>query len=112
VANAVQRARAAHGGALSFTKKLEVEASTLEEALEAARLGADIIMLDNFRLPALRRAYRTLKERYPGVLVEVSGNIVEDNLVKVAPFADIVSVGALTHSARACDFSLKVQPIK
>ena len=112
VASAVKRAQAARGGALSFTKKIEVEASTVEEALEAARLGADIIMLDNFPLPALRRAYQALKERHPKVLVEVSGNISQENLAKVAPFADIVSVGALTHSAPACDFSLKVQPIK
>ncbi len=99
-------------GAKTFTKKVEVEVSSLKDALKAAELGADIVMLDNLPRRALAGAYRALKARYPGVLVEVSGNINASNIAKVAPFADIVSCGSLTHSAPACDFSLEVEPEK
>jgi nicotinate-nucleotide pyrophosphorylase (carboxylating) len=95
-----------------FTKKVEVEVSNLKDALKAAELGADIVMLDNFPKAGLPRAYRTLKSAYPRVLVEVSGNIDASNIARVAPYADIVSCGALTHSAPACDFSLEVEPEK
>ena len=112
VVGGVERAMAALGprGGKTFTKKVEVEVSNLEDALKAAELGADIVMLDNFPARSLGRAYRALKARYPGVLVEVSGNIDASNIAKVAPFADIVSCGSLTHSAPACDFSLEVEP--
>jgi nicotinate-nucleotide pyrophosphorylase (carboxylating) len=110
VSEAVRRVASQRGA--SFTRKVEVEASTLKDALAAAELGADIVMLDNFPLSKLKTAYRELKRRYPRVLVEVSGGIDERTVARVAPFADIVSSGALTHSARACDFSLEVRPKK
>lgn len=96
----------------TFTKKVEVEVSNLEDALKAGDLGADIVMLDNFPKASLAKAYRTLKARFPRLLVEVSGNIDASNIARVAPFADIVSCGSLTHSAPACDFSLEVLPEK
>lgn len=96
----------------SFTKKVEVEVSTLEDALAAAELGADIVMLDNFKPDDLKAAFEAIKSRHPKVLVEVSGNVTEETVASVAPWADIVSVGALTHSARACDFGLDLEPIK
>lgn len=99
-------------GGKTFTKKVEVEVSNLKDALKAAELGADIVMLDNFPARSLKGAYRALKARYPSVLVEVSGNINASNIARVAPFADIVSCGSLTHSAPACDFSLEVEPEK
>jgi len=99
-------------GAASFTRKVEVEVSNLDDALLAADLGADIVMLDNFAAAGLKEAYAAIKARHPKVLVEVSGNITETNIAAVAPCADIVSSGALTHSARACDFSLDLRPIK
>jgi nicotinate-nucleotide pyrophosphorylase (carboxylating) len=107
---AMERLRAQAGP--SFAKKIEVEAANLADALLAADLGADIVMLDNFAPSALEAAYKALKSRHPRVLVEVSGNVNESNIAAVAPHADIVSSGALTHSARACDFSLEMTPIK
>lgn len=95
-----------------FTKKVEVEVSTLEDALRAAKLGADMVMLDNFTRAKLPQAYRSLKARHPHVLVEVSGNINEANVRSVARYADIVSCGELTHSARAVDFTLEMEPKK
>jgi nicotinate-nucleotide pyrophosphorylase (carboxylating) len=110
VAAALKRVNA--GGRRPYTKKVEVEVNSLEDALTAAQLGADIIMLDNFALPALKKTYRAIKAAYPQVLVEVSGGINESSIAAVAPFADVVSVGALTHSAPASDFTLEFAPKK
>lgn len=104
--------RRASGGRHRFAVKVEVEVSSAQEALEACRMGADIVMLDNVGPAALRRAYDAIKRSHPHVLVEVSGNITPHNIARVAPFADIVSLGALTHSAPARDFHLKVEPIE
>jgi len=108
VGEAVRRAREA----VSFTKKVEVEVRRPEEALEAARAGADIIMLDNMTVEEVMEALRRLEEEglRSQVLVEVSGRI---GLEEVADYArtgvDIISSGFLTHSARALDFSMRVK---
>ena len=110
VAEAVRRARKA----VSFTKKIEVEVSTPEEAVEAARAGADIIMLDNFPPEEVERAIELLEEAglRSSVIVEVSGRIGPDNIADYAPKGvDIISSGYLTHSARALDFSMRVSCI-
>ena len=107
VAEAVRRAREA----LSFTKKVEVEVSTPEEAVEAARSGADVIMLDNMPPDEVRRALELLEKEglRKRVLVEASGGITPENVAEYAAAGvDIVSSGYLTHSARALDMSLKV----
>ena len=110
VAEAVRRARKA----VSFTKKIEVEVSTPEEAVEAARAGADIIMLDNFPPEEVERAIELLEEAglRSSVIVEVSGRIGPDNIADYASKGvDIISSGYLTHSARALDFSMRVSCI-
>ena len=110
VAEAVRRARKA----VSFTKKVEVEVSTPEEAVEAARAGADIIMLDNFPPEEVERAIELLEEAglRSSVIVEVSGRIGPDNIADYASKGvDIISSGYLTHSARALDFSMRVSCI-
>ncbi len=110
VAEAVRRARKA----VSFTKKVEVEVSTPEEAVEAARAGADIIMLDNFPPEEVERAIELLEEAglRSSVIVEVSGRIGPDNIADYASKGvDIISSGYLTHSARALDFSMSVSCI-
>ena len=107
VAEAVKKAREA----VSFTKKIEVEVSTPEEALEAARAGADIIMLDNFSPEEVEEALRILEEAglRSSVLIEASGRIGPDNVADyVSKGVDIVSSGYLTHSARALDFSMRI----
>jgi nicotinate-nucleotide pyrophosphorylase (carboxylating) len=103
--------RRAQGPRNRFALKVEVEVSTARDALQACALGADIVMMDNMGPDALRRAYRAVKRAHPHVLVEVSGNITARNISRVAPYADIVSMGSLTHSAPARDFHLKVEPI-
>lgn len=89
------------------TLKLEIEVSTPAEAREAAEAGADIIMLDNMGPETIREAVRLIDGR---ALVEVSGGVNRDNLAELsASGVDIVSVGALTHSAVAVDISMRVK---
>lgn len=106
ITGAVQRARSAAG----FSAKVEVEARSLGEAVEAAAAGADIVMLDNFAPAALKKAARTMKERYPHVLIEASGGITVDTMAEyLSNDVDIISQGKLTQGYPALDFSLKVQ---
>ncbi len=86
--------------------KVEVEVKTPQEASEAAEAGADIIMLDNMDLQNMRQAVRLIKGR---ALVEASGGITLDKVRAVAETGvDLISVGALTHSAKALDISLEL----
>ena len=99
VAAAVQRARA------KFPKlKVEVEADTLAQVKQAVAAGADIILLDNMSNAELRRAVKLISGR---AQTEASGGV---NLQTVRGIAatgvDFISVGALTHSARAVDIGL------
>ncbi|MBN2808689.1 MAG: carboxylating nicotinate-nucleotide diphosphorylase [Deltaproteobacteria bacterium] len=87
--------------------KIEVEAADLNEVKEAARSGADIILLDNMDDTLLRQAVSFVREHYPAIKLEASGGIVLANVAQVAACGvDFISVGALTHSAPAIDISL------
>jgi nicotinate-nucleotide pyrophosphorylase (carboxylating) len=99
IAAAISRARK------KFPKlKVEVEADTLEQVEQAAAAGADIILLDNMNAIQLRLAVQKVKGR---AQTEASGGV---NLARVRTIAgtgvDFISVGALTHSARAADIGL------
>ena len=106
VDEAVKKAKA-H---VSFTKKIEVEVTGVEDALKAAKVGADIIMLDNFSPKQAKEAGKALREAGFGkVLLEVSGNITCENLLEYAAAqVDIISLGELTHSIKALDISLEI----
>ncbi|MGB9635708.1 MAG: carboxylating nicotinate-nucleotide diphosphorylase [Thermoplasmata archaeon] len=93
---------------VSFTKKIEVEVRNLEEAIIAAKLGVDIIMLDNFKVSEAEEAYKKIKELSKKIIVEVSGGINKSNIKKYAKACDVISVGMLTHSYNSIDFSLEV----
>jgi nicotinate-nucleotide pyrophosphorylase (carboxylating) len=89
---------------LSHTMKLEVETDTLAQVEEALSAGADIILLDNMNHEDLRRAVRIIAGR---AITEASGGLTLDKVAAVAAAGvDILSVGALTHSAPALDISL------
>jgi len=104
VREAVARARAA----APHTLRIEVEASTLEEVEEALAAGADIILLDNMDPATVRRAVELAGGR---CLLEASGGINERNIVEFAATGvDFISLGALTHSARALDIGLDFIP--
>jgi nicotinate-nucleotide pyrophosphorylase (carboxylating) len=86
---------------------VEVEAGTVSEALEAVEAGADIVMLDNMSLEDMRKAVKSIHGR---ALIEASGGITLDNVRAVAETGvDFISIGALTHSARALDISLELE---
>jgi nicotinate-nucleotide pyrophosphorylase (carboxylating) len=100
---AVERARqrAPHG------LRVEVEVDTLDQLDEALAAGAEVVLLDNMSVDAVRDAVARAHAR--GALVEVSGGITLDTAPAYARCGvDLISVGALTHSARAVDFGLDV----
>jgi nicotinate-nucleotide pyrophosphorylase (carboxylating) len=102
VAQALERARA---GA-PFAAKVEIEVTTAAEAELAADLGADIIMLDNMGPEAVRESLARIRGR---ALAELSGGVRLDTIRERAELGvDLISVGALTHSAPALDLSLEI----
>ena len=86
---------------------VEIEVRTVSEALEAAEAEVDIIMLDNMNLEDMRKAVESIHGR---ALIEASGGITLDNVRVVAETGvDYISIGALTHSARALDIHLRLE---
>ncbi len=105
IARAVARAR----HAAPHTARIEVEATTLAEVKSAVKAGADVILLDNMSPAMVRRAV-ALIDGAAGV--EVSGGVRLDNVRDYAlPGVDVISIGALTHSAPAVDLSLTLKSI-
>jgi nicotinate-nucleotide pyrophosphorylase (carboxylating) len=85
---------------------LEIEVNNIEDAIEAAAAGVDIIMLDNISLGDMKKAVKSLPRN---IKIEASGGITPDNIRKVAlAGVDYISIGALTHSVKALDFSLEI----
>lgn len=85
-------------------KIIEIEVETIRDAVEAAEAGVDIIMLDNMNYREMSRAVKLIKKR---AIIEASGGINLDNIMEIAMAGvDIISIGALTHSAKALDISL------
>lgn len=111
VAEAVEKVR----NAVSFSKKIEVEAADIKEALEAAKAGADIVMFDNFSPQQVKEAVVLLEREglRNKVLVEASGGINEQNVLEYsATGADVLSLGQLTDSVEALDMSLEVVKVR
>ncbi len=101
IKNAVKNARAV----IPHTLKIEVEVETKEQLSEALDASADIIMLDNMSNDLMRECVGIIAGR---ALVEASGNMGEKSLREVAETGvDIISIGALTHTVKAADISLK-----
>ncbi len=85
--------------------KVEVEATSLEEAKEAVQSGADIVMLDNMPTEKIKKVIRWVKGR---VLLEVSGKVTLAKAKEVASLGvDFISVGSLTHSYNSVDISIE-----
>jgi len=103
IMEAVKRARSY----IPHTLKIEIETETLEDVKEALSAGADIIMLDNMTLSTMEESVRIIAGR---AIVEASGGV---NLSTVRAIAetgvDIISVGALTHSAPSMDISMLLE---
>ena len=96
----------------SFSKKIEIEVESLEDAIDCVRNGADIVMLDNMNPDEVKEVLDELEELNirQNSLIEVSGGITDDTIVDYASLGvDIISIGALTHSSRSLNFSLKIE---
>jgi nicotinate-nucleotide pyrophosphorylase (carboxylating) len=96
---------------VSFTKKIEIEATNSRQAIEAAREGADIILLDNMTPEAVKTTMAELREGglRDKIIVEASGGITRENLSSYAKTGvDVISIGMLTHSARSVDLSMNI----
>jgi nicotinate-nucleotide pyrophosphorylase (carboxylating) len=102
IATAVHRIKAK----TSHLVKIEVETTSLEEVQEALDAGADVIMLDNMPLDTMARAVKLVNKQ---ALVEASGGVGITDLNQLAGIGiDLISMGALTHSARAVDLSMSL----
>jgi len=88
--------------------KIEVEVNTIQEAMDAAEAGADIIMLDNMSPEEMRQAVNLLPSQ---IAAEASGGITLANVRQTAATGvNLISIGALTHSPKALDISLELDP--
>jgi nicotinate-nucleotide pyrophosphorylase (carboxylating) len=101
----VERARRGAPHAL----KVEIEVQNIDQARQALDAGADIVMVDNMKLEDMSYVVQLCQGR---ALIEASGGITLDNVRAVAETGvDLISIGALTHSAKALDISLDLEPL-
>lgn len=92
---------------IGHTVKIEVETRTLDEVREAVAAGADIIMLDNMNLETMQEAVKIIDGK---ALTEASGNVTLENIKTVAEAGvNIISMGAITHSVKAFDISMRIK---
>ena len=100
ISAAVERARKA----AAHTSKIEVEVKNMAEIDEALAVGAEILLLDNMNHEQLKAAVEKAQGK---ALLEVSGGVTLEQIRRVADLGiDVISMGALTHSAPAADISL------
>jgi nicotinate-nucleotide pyrophosphorylase (carboxylating) len=108
VKEAVRRAKESVG----HLHKIEVEISNWAQLREAIDAGADIVMLDNQTPDETIKLVEMSRELNPAVLIEASGGISLENVRQYAETGvDLISIGKLTHSARAMDISFKIQTV-
>lgn len=89
----------------SFVRKIEVETENLEMVKEALESSVDIIMLDNMDLETAQKAVAIINKK---AITEFSGNVSLDNIKQISNIGvDYVSIGALTHSSKVLDLSMK-----
>ena len=91
----------------TFGKTIEVEVENKKDAITAAKMGVDVIMLDNFKPADAKETSREIRRMNKDILIEISGGVTPENVVDYAPFADRISLGYLTHSVKNIDFSLE-----
>jgi nicotinate-nucleotide pyrophosphorylase (carboxylating) len=89
-------------------KIIEVEVENENDAVIAAELDVDIIMLDNFYPKEGKKIAKEIKTINKDIKIEISGGITPDNIEKYVSFADRISLGYLTHSIKSKDFSLEI----
>ncbi|MCL1881758.1 MAG: carboxylating nicotinate-nucleotide diphosphorylase [Oscillospiraceae bacterium] len=105
ISNAIKTVRERTG----HTIVVEVEIRDLEQLTQALDAKADIIMLDNMNVSEMRTAVKIANAHSHTAKLEASGNVTLENIAEVASTGiDIISIGALTHSVRAFDISLRL----
>lgn len=88
---------------------IEVEVENLNDLKEAIEAGADIVMLDNMSVEDMKKAVDTARNTQRNIILEASGNVTLDNVREIAQTGvDLISIGALIHSATAVDISMKI----
>jgi nicotinate-nucleotide pyrophosphorylase (carboxylating) len=110
-ADCIKKARSAAGTGI----KIECEAKNTAEAVEAVKAGADIVMLDNFTPASAARTIKTLSRMglRSKCKIEISGGVNGKNIRQYAKSKpDFISLGYITHSALAVDFSLELKPAR
>lgn len=106
VEEAIQKAKAA-----SAYRKIEIEVETAEAALTAVRAGADILLFDNMTPDTVRKTIRDLEQAglRNRVTIELSGGITSETIREYARTgADLISLGALTHTVRNFSVTLEI----
>lgn len=89
--------------------KTELEVETLEDFKAIIKYKPDIVMLDNFEVKSMRKAVKIRNKYFPQVKLEASGGVKLKNVRKIAKSGvDYISIGSLTHSPKAIDFSLEI----
>ncbi|MEJ5257436.1 MAG: carboxylating nicotinate-nucleotide diphosphorylase [Fervidobacterium sp.] len=95
---------------ISFSKKIEVEVEDEESSFEACEVGADIVMLDNFPPQKACEVARKIKEKFPHVLIELSGGVNPEKLSEyLCEYVDVISIGKLTSEVKYVDFSMEIE---
>jgi nicotinate-nucleotide pyrophosphorylase (carboxylating) len=89
-------------------KIIEIEVEREQDAYTAARMDVDVIMLDNFKPEKGERIAKKIRNINNKILIEISGGITPKNIINYASFADRISLGYLTHSIKAKNFSLEL----
>jgi nicotinate-nucleotide pyrophosphorylase (carboxylating) len=108
-AGGIGRAVKAARSSVHHLFKIEIEVKNISELKAAVSAGADIIMLDNMPVNKMKKAVEYVRNTDNNVLIEASGNVSLENVRKIAETGvDLISVGALTHSSRAADLSLRI----
>jgi nicotinate-nucleotide pyrophosphorylase (carboxylating) len=112
LAGGVKRAVELARRAVPHLMKIEVEVGNQTHLREAIAARADVIMLGNMSVGEIQEAVKLIREETPGTIIEVSGAVTLDNARQFAECGvDLISVGAITHSAPAVDISLKTRPL-
>lgn len=89
-------------------KIIEIEIENEADAITAARLNVDVIMLDNFSPQKAKIVAEKIRKINPNIVIEISGGIDCKNIVEYSSFSDRISLGYLTHSIKSKNFSLEM----
>ena len=89
-------------------KIIEVEVENEDQAMQAAQMDVDVIMLDNFTPGKVREIARKIRDINSSIIIEISGGITPENILDYVPVADRISMGYLTHTIKNSDFSLEL----